>query len=294
MRTGPGAVSGSGSPPVRMTGQPAWRDPSSSLQFPDLSSLDVASSEVGGLRLWESEGGHLMRGDGPDPSPSPQAPPGSGELDEAHGRVAAALADPAVNSLVAVSWGAGHLAAVARVLYPAAARTLPDGRARVRRQLAVDRRLQQDLWRLDRLLTGDARLAGSRVREVEQAVRRRLQQHADGARRLVVDVRVALSAQERDDLDHRLAVALRDGPTRPHPYTPHSRLAGRPTFWFWGVVDRARDLLDGRSVPTPRPVAVRRPVGRWGAYLMGATDWTPLDGPAMSEATTAPRGGLAE
>lgn len=212
------------------------------------------------------------------PSPDPRAKVtsenagGLTDLVDAHQRAVAALDDPGVSSLVAVAWAAGHLAAVARVLYPVAVRTLPYGRGRVHMQLAVDHRLQQDLWRLDRLLTGDTRLAGTSVRDVEDAVRHGLEQHAAGAHRLVVELRAALSPQKQHTLDNQLAAALRDGPTRPHPHTPHEHLAGRRTFWFWGAIDRTRDLLDSRSASTPHPVAVPRRLGRWGAYLMGVPD----------------------
>jgi hypothetical protein len=197
---------------------------------------------------------------------------GLDELADAHQRAVAALDDPGVNSLVAVAWAAGHLAAVARVLYPAAVQILPQGRDRAQKQLAVDHRLQQDLWRLDRLLTGDARLKGRSVGDVENAVRRGLQEHVTGAHRLIADLQAALGRPAQQDLEEELAVALRDGPTRPHPYTPHDHVAGRRTFWFWGAMDRTRDLLDSRSVPTPHRVAVPRPLGRWGAYLLGVSD----------------------
>jgi hypothetical protein len=58
----------------------------------------------------------------------------------AHGHVPAALDDTETSSLVAVAWAATDLAAVERTLYPAVARTVPNGRRRVRRQLSCDRR----------------------------------------------------------------------------------------------------------------------------------------------------------
>jgi hypothetical protein len=32
-------------------------------------------------------------------------------------------------------------------------------------------------------------------------------------------------------------------------------------------VDRIRDAMDNRTIPTPRPARIALPVGKWGAYL---------------------------
>ena len=77
-------------------------------------------------------------------------------------------------------------------------------------------------------------------------------------------------AEQRERLGDDLARALLRAPTRPHPDTGHGRLVGGFAFWADGVVDRVRDSLDSRTVPTPRRVVVPRPVTRWGAYALGA------------------------
>ncbi|HEY8113854.1 MAG TPA: hypothetical protein VII16_13500, partial [Actinomycetes bacterium] len=43
-------------------------------------------------------------------------------------------------------------------------------------------------------------------------------------------------------------------PTRPHPYTPHSRRLGRAMHRIFSAVDRAMDVMDSRITPQ-RPVA---------------------------------------
>ena len=134
------------------------------------------------------------------PSPAPPVPPvhaspdpgGLRDVDHAHGHVRAALDDPAVNPLVAVTWASAHLASVARVLHPVVARALPDGPALLARQVAVDRRLQQALWRLDRRLTGDVHLARAPVQELEQDVLEALDRHEEGEARLVAGLRRVL------------------------------------------------------------------------------------------------------
>lgn len=200
-------------------------------------------------------------------TPTPQHGPLLDGLAEPHQRVHAALDDPQQGLLVAVGWAAAHLAAVERVLYPAAARVLPDGRARVRAQRSADRRLQQALWRLDRRLTGDVRLAGTPVDGLAQGVRPPLAAHEAGERVLVERLADALDPDEQQALVRALDAAMEHAPSRPHPDTPHGRLLSRPAYWLDARADRFRDLMDNRLGPLPHQVVPRRR-GRWASYLM--------------------------
>lgn len=192
------------------------------------------------------------------------------DVEHAHERASAALDDPAASSLVAVTWASAHLAAVQKVLYPLAIRRLPGGRDRVHTQLAVDHRLQQVLWQLDRRLTGDVHLRSTSVDVLEAEVRRALHEHAVGERTLVTDLEGVVEPRQRRALADGLATAMLRGPTRPHPHTPHGRYGAGLVFWFDGVLDRARDGLDSRIVPTPHRTGASRPMTRWGAYAMGS------------------------
>ena len=214
----------------------------------------------------------------PSPPPGPRVPPvhaspdpGLGDVEHAHGHVRDALGDASVNPLVAVTWGSAHLASVARVLHPVAARALPQGPELVAWQIAADRRLQQALWRLDRRLTGDVHLSRAPVHELEQGVRDALDLHEQGEARLVAGLREVLDATEQRELGDRLAAVLLRSPTRPHPHAG-SRRAWAVPFWFDALVDRARDAMDNRDVPTPHRVAPPQRLGRWGAYLLGVPD----------------------
>lgn len=191
------------------------------------------------------------------------------DVEHAHDRAGAALDDPAQTPLAAVTWGSAHLAAVTRVLHPLACRTLPDGRERVRAQALTDHRLELALWQLDRRLTGDVQLQAVDVPALVAAVRRALDAHAAQERSLVSDLSELLSPEQREQLGEDLARALLRAPTRPHPDTRHGRLVGGFAFWADGIVDRVRDSLDSRTVPTPRRMVVPRPVTRWGAYALG-------------------------
>lgn len=200
---------------------------------------------------------------------------GLADLAHAHRHARAALDDPGTSSLVAVTWASAHLAAVGRALHPVAERVLPDGHEQVRAAQAVDRRLQQALWELDRRLTGDVHLARRPVPALEAQVREALAAHESAEDRLVAALRERLDPDEEARLGEHLAACLLRAPTRPHPDTRHGRFTGAGGFWFGGVVDRVRDRLDSRDVPTPHRVPVPRRLGRWGAYFLGV----PFDRP---------------
>ncbi len=180
-----------------------------------------------------------------------------------------ALDDPGTNDLVAVTWLAAHLAAIEECLYGVARRTLPDGAATVHQQIAVDRRLHEALWRLDRRLTGDVHHAHHDVDELEKAVRARLEEHAAGEHRLLEHLLAVLDDEARADLTRRMATALEHAPTRPHPHAPHPLWVGGALLRLEALADRLRDLMDGRDVPTPHVVRPPRVAGPWACYVMG-------------------------
>ena len=200
------------------------------------------------------------------------------DVKHAYERAFAALDDLDVSSLAAVTWASAHLAAAQKALYPVATRTLVDGVDRVRVQLAADHRLQQVLWQLDRRLTGDVHLSSLSVAVLEAGVRRMLQEHVVGERSLITDLEAVLDVQQRRALGVGLARAMLRGPTRPHPSTPHGRFSSRLSFRYDGVLDRARDGLDSRIVPTPHRTGASRPMTRWGAYALGSTSDRSRDG----------------
>lgn len=190
-------------------------------------------------------------------------------VDEPHDLVLAALEDPEVGGLSAVTWCSEHLVAADRVLYRAAQRHVPDAKRRVHAARAADHALQQALCRLDRRLTGDVHLSVRTVDALAEQVRERLQVHAQAERRLVAALVEALAPGEQQELAHRLAAATTAAPTRPHPHTRHTPLSALVAR-VDAVVDRARDVLDNRTVPSDRRVRGARVPGRWGCYLMGA------------------------
>ena len=185
-----------------------------------------------------------------------------------HEMAFAALDDAEASAFAAVAWCSAHLVAAHRVLYAEAAKRLPEGPRRVRAQRAVDHRLEQAVCRLDRKLTGDTHLCATSITELAGEVRAILSEHAVGEAELVADVMNVLDDEEQERLATRLAKAMRCAPTRPHPHTRHMPL-GALVSRLDACIDRARDLMDNRVVPTPYNARLPRAPGRWACYLMG-------------------------
>lgn len=191
------------------------------------------------------------------------------ELELPHDTARAVLEDPEGNPLVAVAWCSTHLAAVARVLHPAARHGRPHVQDRLHELLAADHALQQALWSLDRRLTGDARVSGLELDRVRLDVLHALDAHVRREHAFLDVLLPQLSAQDQGSLAERLADAVRRAPTRPHPDSPHHGALGLLAFGVDAGVDHVRDLLDSRSWPTPHDQRAARAPGRWGSYLLG-------------------------
>lgn len=194
--------------------------------------------------------------------------PMSSAVDDPHARALAALERPEPDALAAIAWCSAHLAAADCVLYARAERHVRNGRQRVRGARAIDHTLQQALCRLDRRLTGDVHLAEVTVDDLVHELRKRLLLHVDSERRLVQSLEVVLDRGAQEELADRLREATAVAPSRPHPHTRHTRLAPLLARVDAGV-DRVRDVMDNRVVPTARPPRTPRRAGRWGCYLMG-------------------------
>jgi hypothetical protein len=189
-------------------------------------------------------------------------------VSEPHSHALAALDEPEGEGLAAVAWCSAHLVAADRVLYAAVRKSVPRGRRELRAVRAVDHALQHAVFRLDRRLTGAVHLVALPVAVFAADVRTALRAHADAERRLVELLQERLSPQEQQALADALPAAMADAPTRPHPHTRHTPLAGLVARVDAGV-DRVRDVLDNRVAPLGRRRRPARPMGRWGAYLTG-------------------------
>lgn len=187
---------------------------------------------------------------------------------EPHTRALAELADGPGDRLAAVGWCCTHLAASDSVLYPVVRRRVQDGARRVRTARADDQLLQQALCRLDRRLTGASHLDEVPVTVIVQEVRIALRVHAATEEEMLERLIPELEAEEAQQLAQRMAAATAAAPTRPHPHNRHTALSPLIAR-VDAAVDRVRDVMDNRVVPSGRRPRPALPPSRWSCYAMG-------------------------
>jgi len=160
-----------------------------------------------------------------------------------------------------------HLHAVDAVLLPAARRELAGGSTLVHAHLRAVKELEVMLAHVKAHEYGsvyETSIPWPRIwSEVESAMteHRRLEEE--------------LCARLADRLDQTRLVALGEalmsaepvGPTRPHPYTPHTGLAGLVARRVMLTADRVWDAFEGRMVPEPERAPKREP-GRIAQYFL--------------------------
>jgi hypothetical protein len=150
--------------------------------------------------------------------------------------------------LDAVWWLSTHLAAADRVLYRELWK-MRDQRAEIASQRRLARAIESALWSIDRLLTGDGRLAGRALEPQIVHLRALVHEYTVGERRSLERLSDRTSQERLDRLAREYAVAVGQAPTRPHPLTQRTRVLRRFSFRLVGRVDHLRDSLDSRHVP---------------------------------------------
>ncbi|WP_433015352.1 hypothetical protein [Kribbella sp. CA-294648] len=143
---------------------------------------------------------------------------------------------------------AQHLAAAEDVLLPHV-RHLPDGRRLVARYVANARQLERALRFLKARQYGDSRVQHLEVGDVWQVIDRLLDEHEQ----LETEYSRMVSKELDDDgvntLTSDLLTAEEVAPTRAHPFSPHTGIAGRLAHRMWRLADLAWDSAEGRVVP---------------------------------------------
>ena len=152
---------------------------------------------------------------------------------------------------------AQHLAAAEDVLLPHV-RRLPDGDDLVTRYVGNAKELERSLRFLKGRQYGDSRMQDLTSLEVWQSIDRLLTQHEQ----LETSYSQRLS-DEMDDaavntLTEELLEAEEVAPTRAHPNSPHTGMAGRMAHRMWRLADTAWDSAEGRVVPTKYHVHPKR------------------------------------
>jgi hypothetical protein len=169
-------------------------------------------------------------------------------IDRAHCWAEHTIAAPGRAALDSVWWLSTHLTTVERVLHPTARRALQGANAIVDEQRRRAHAIIHQLWGVEHALSGDGRMRALTAADLT-ALAEQVRDYAAAENRLVEMLEHLLSTEELDRLHRRYAKGVRRAPTRPHPMLAHSRALAAAAFRVEGVVDRARDVLDGRSRP---------------------------------------------
>jgi hypothetical protein len=194
-------------------------------------------------------------------------------IDEAYRRARAEFDAPESTSMDGVMWLSAHLAALDYAVHPSLTRAVPCARPTLRSQRRLARRLQHLVRGVEQRRAGDGLaprlpwdVSGPRLLRVLDA-------YAEAEREMVRDLAAAIGSEGTEQLVERYHRALRHGPTRPHLHGPRGRLTRRLRFRFDTARDHVLDTLDNRRTPFPRVPAQRRPNGRWGNYVLAASDF---------------------
>lgn len=161
-----------------------------------------------------------------------------------------------------------HLNAVEAVLLPAARRELPDGDRQVHDYVRGARRLEVALAQTKAREYGEAHAIWRPWQEVWADVETELDEHERRENDLAAGLEQALPGEAVGRLVDELATAEAAAPSRPHPFSPHTGLAGAVARRVFGVVDRFWDTAEGRMVPEPKRPA-KDTSGLFTQYLLG-------------------------
>ena len=144
-----------------------------------------------------------------------------------------------------------HLAAVDAVLLPLVERHVPDGGPLVHEYLDEARNLETSLASLKARLYGEAHAVRLPWNQLWSEVRRELLQHNAMERTLVAKLVSHLEAERLSEVAQEVFRSEVAAPTRPHPFTPHTGMAGRLARLMWAKADRFWDAAEGRVIPEP-------------------------------------------
>jgi hypothetical protein len=148
-----------------------------------------------------------------------------------------------------IAGACSHLGGVEETILPIARRRLPHGRGMVAEYVAHARELERALHRLNARLYGEAHASRQPHRTPWPRIGEWLVEHAERESVLLDSVLWTVTAEEAHVLARRIAYVAEHAPTRPHPYAPHTGLAGRVSHRVLGVADGFWDGAQGRSIP---------------------------------------------
>jgi hypothetical protein len=160
-----------------------------------------------------------------------------------------------------------HLHAVDAVLLPAARRQLPDGSRLVHEHVRAVKRVEVVLAHVKAHQYGSVYESSFSWRRIWEEVAAAMADHRRLEEELCRRIAERLDEERLAGLADALAAAEPVGPTRPHPYTPHTGLAGLVARRVMLTADRVWDAFEGRMVPEPERQPKREP-GRIAQYFL--------------------------
>jgi hypothetical protein len=143
---------------------------------------------------------------------------------------------------------AQHLAAAEDVLLPHV-RRLPDGAAMVTRYVGNAKELERSLRFLKGRQYGDSRFVHLQHGDLWQHIDRLLGEHEQMEATYSRQICEQLDCSDVNTLTEDLLEAEEVAPTRAHPSSPHTGMAGRIAHRMWRMADTAWDSAEGRVVP---------------------------------------------
>jgi len=144
---------------------------------------------------------------------------------------------------------AQHLAAAEDVLLPHV-RRLPDGDDLVTKYVDNAKDLERSLRFLKGRQYGDSRFLHLHHDELWQQIDRLLMRHETMETEYSRRISEQLDGSDVNTLTEQLLEAEEIAPTRAHPVSPHTGMAGRWVHRMWRMADNAWDSAEGRVVPT--------------------------------------------
>lgn len=144
---------------------------------------------------------------------------------------------------------AQHLAAAEDVLLPHV-RRLPDGEDLVTQYVVNAKDLERSLRFLKGRQYGDSRFVHLHLDDLWNQIDRLLASHEAMEAKCSQLIADELDDSHVNSLTEQLLEAEEVAPSRAHPVSPHTGMAGRLTHRMWRMADTAWDSAEGRVVPT--------------------------------------------
>jgi hypothetical protein len=142
-----------------------------------------------------------------------------------------------------------HLGAVDAVLVPAVHAQVDDGDRLVHDYVHAERELELALAHVKARAYGSAYDVDRSWTSVWDDVATTLGTHRGSEGALADALTDALDLEGLDELTERMQNAEANAPTRPHPYAPHTGVAGQVSRRVMHAVDAFWDTTEGRMVP---------------------------------------------